>query len=119
MKTSVSEITWFYIFKVKMHYINFDVSSFVETKNQIHLFESFKWLQNKEFKSKKKVGEGVSLVCRSDINMHRMSSGVKQSFEHGVWHLIFKNITIKCAGIYRPPSLATAYQFVLYFCQFV
>lgn len=88
-----------------------------------HQFESSDLNQNgykiSVSNRKNRIGGGVALVCRSDINMRRISIGVKQSFEYGVWQLIFKNITIHCVGIYRPPSLATANQFMLDFCQFL
>jgi hypothetical protein len=66
-----------------------------------------------------RIGGGVALTCRSGVNMRRLLSGAKSSFEYGVWQLIFKSITIHCVGIYRPPSLATPNQFVTEFFQFL
>ena len=41
-----------------------------------------------------------------------ISSGTTNSFEFGLWRLIFKNITMHIVGIYRPPSLTSITQFV-------
>lgn len=65
-----------------------------------------------------RVGGGIALVCRNGINMIKIDSGTTDSFEFGIWKLIFKHITLHVIGIYRPPSLTTVTQFADDFSTF-
>ncbi|XP_060556715.1 uncharacterized protein LOC132717301 [Ruditapes philippinarum] len=68
---------------------------------------------------KNKIGGGVALTCKTEIKMRKMEHWNKQSFEFGIWKLIFKSITVHVVGLYRPPSLATCEQFVTDFSNFI
>ena len=61
-----------------------------------HQFESSDLNQN-GYKSsvsnqKSRIGSGAALVCRSDINMRRMSVGVKQSLNTEYGNLVLKTL---------------------------
>ena len=66
-----------------------------------------------------KIGGGVALSCRSEVNMRKLLSGIESSFEYGLWRLIFKTITIHCVGVYRPPNTSTPTEFVSEFFKFL
>ena len=51
---------------------------------------------------KNKMGGGIALTCRSEVKMRKLKSGTTNSFEFGIWQLMFKNITMHVIGIYRP-----------------
>ena len=68
---------------------------------------------------KNKIGGGIALTCKTEIKIRKMDHGTKQSFEFGIWKLIFKGITVHVVGIYRPPSLATCKQFVIDISNFL
>lgn len=43
-----------------------------------------------------KIGGGLAVTCRSNVKMHKISSGIKRSFEFGVWQLILKKYYTPC-----------------------
>ena len=59
------------------------------------------------------------MTHRNNINVRLISSGTTRSFEHGIWQIILKSITIHVVGIYRPPSLSTNHQFVSDISDFI
>ena len=54
-----------------------------------------------------RIGGGIAVLCKSNIDMVLLKRGCKRSFEFGIWKLVFKNITIHVIGVYRPLSLST------------
>ena len=54
-----------------------------------------------------RTGGGVALTCRTGVTVRKVSSSNTRTFEHGIWQLILKNITINVIGVYRPQSLGT------------
>ena len=51
-----------------------------------------------------RIGGGVALTCRTWVTVRKVSSSKNRTFEHGIWQLILKNITINVVGVYRPQS---------------
>ena len=103
-----------------------DIALFTETwysDDKQHQFETSDLNQNgyniSVVNRQNRIGGGIALTCRTGVNMRRLKAGMTRSFEHGIWQLIFKNITLTVIGIYRPPSLATSGQFVTEFVQFM
>ena len=68
---------------------------------------------------KNKMGGGIALTCRSEVKMRKLKSGTTNSFEFGIWQLMFKNITMHAIGIYRPQWMSTCAQFLTGFFQFM
>lgn len=68
---------------------------------------------------KNRIGGGIALAHRTNINIRKLSAGTRTSFEFGLWKMILKNITLHIVGIYRPPSLSTPSQFVSDFLHYM
>lgn len=67
----------------------------------------------------KRLGGGIAIAHRNTINVRKVESGTTQCFEFSIWKLVLKNITLHVIGVYRPPSLSTASQFVIDFFNFM
>lgn len=67
----------------------------------------------------KRIGGGVGLVSRTGVNVRKINSRTRNSFEHGIWKVVLRNISMTIVGVYRPPNLCTVTNFVSEFCEFL